>query len=367
MGCGSSSPQRPLSSTLAPNGLARRENDPMNWQLPRLWLRYLRYVLWEFRWSIGVFWLLVFGGGWLLQRYYRHESLAYLEACYAIFCLIFFEPLLKFPDEWYLQITFFLVPMVGLAAVADSLVRLAFLLFTKKRHLPEWQRMAASMHRNHIIVVGVGKVGFRIITGLLELKLSVVAVERKNDGPFMEEVLDLGVPVIQGDARTKKILEQAGVMHARSVILATSDDLANLDAALTARDLNPKVQVVLRLFDDTLATKFAGAFSMPAISTSQVAAPAFIAAATGRKVYQQFQLAGKSVHLAELTIVSDSQLVGRLVGEIQADNYVNIVMHNGQQGVNVNPGHELALAAGDVILVIAQIEHLLQLEAANLP
>ncbi|MGE0606164.1 MAG: TrkA family potassium uptake protein [Pirellulales bacterium] len=339
----------------------------MDWRQPRLTLRYVQYVLWEFRWSIGIFWMLVGVGGIFLQLtyHYKEKVLTYPEACYAIFLMVFFEPNLDFPEEWYLQIAFFLVPVIGLGTVADSLVRLGFLLFTKKRHLQEWQRMAASIHRNHIIVVGVGKVGFRVITGLLELQIPVVAVERKNDGPFMDDVLDLEIPVIQGDARTKKILEQAGVAHARAIILATSDDLANLDAALTARDINPKVQVVLRLFDDTLAVKFAGAFLMPAISTSQVAAPAFIAAATGRKVYQQFQLAGETVHLVEITIVAGGALVGRSVGDLQDDCKVNIVMHHGTQGVNVNPGHELVLAAGDVLLAIAPIAQLLQLEAAN--
>ena len=66
---------------------------------------------------------------------------------------------------------------------------------------------------------------------------------------------------------------------------------------------------------------------MPTISTSQVAAPAFIAAATGRKVYQGFQLAGQYVHLTDLAIQPTGLLAGRSVREVQADNRVNIVMH----------------------------------------
>ena len=96
------------------------------------------------------------------------------------------------------------------------------------------------------------------------------------------------------------VLEQAGVRQARAVIITTSDDLTNLDAAITARDLNHDAKIVIRLFDETLATKVAGAFSMPTISTSQVAAPAFIAAATGRKIYQGFQLAGQYVHFTDI-------------------------------------------------------------------
>ena len=107
------------------------------------------------------------------------------------------------------------------------------------------------------------------------------------------------------------VLEQAGVRQARAVIVTTSDDLTNLDAAITARELNRDAKIVIRLFDETLATKVAGAFSMPTISTSQVAAPAFIAAATGRKIYQGFQLAGQYVHFTDMTICPTGRLVGR--------------------------------------------------------
>src|SRR5207253_9082552 len=125
-----------------------------------------------------------------------------------------------------------------------------------------------------------------------------------------EDRFSLGIPIIQGNARNAKILEQAGVRVARAVILATSDDLTNLDAGLTARDLNPQARIVLRLFDESLAIKVAGAFTLPAISTAQVAAPAFIAAATGRKVYHEFRLADQPLHLSDMTIFPAGELVG---------------------------------------------------------
>jgi voltage-gated potassium channel len=335
-----------------------------------LYARFFRYLLWEFRWSVGVFWGLVLVGGLVLWLFY-HDSAGltrgYAESCYAVFMLVFLEPYLEFPREWYLQPFFFIVPVIGLAAVADSLVRLGYLLFTRKQDLPEWHRMVASLYRNHIIVVGVGKVGLRIIRGLLALKEPLVAIERAGENHFLEEVRDCGVPVIVGDGRQRKVLEQAGVMRARSIIVATSDDLSNLDSALTARDVQPGIHVVLRLFDDSLAGKVSGAFAMPVISTAQVAAPAFIAAATGRQVYHEFKLAGQQVYLIDLRIRGDGGLVGRTVGEVQSSLRVNVVMHQGASGVNVNPGHDVSLLAGDMVLVIAPMEQLREFESANAP
>jgi voltage-gated potassium channel len=333
----------------------------------RIYLRFVRYLLWEFRWPLGVFATLVLGGGLILNLCYHREHVGFAKACYAVFLLIFLESGLDFPDEWYLQPFFFLLPIIGLGAVADSVVRLAFLVFTQKQQLPEWQRMLASLYRNHVVVVGLGKVGYQIIKGLLELHETVVAIDIADRSQLREGIFEFGVPIIQGNARNAKTLEQAGVKVASAVILATSDDLTNLDGGLTARDLNPNARIVLRLFDESLAVKVAGAFTLPAISTAQVAAPAFIAAATGRKVYQEFRLAGKLLHLTDLTIHPAGKLVGMAVGAIQADNQVNIVMHQGPSGVDINPEHDIVLGPGDSILVIAPIERLLALEALNHP
>jgi Trk K+ transport system NAD-binding subunit len=330
-----------------------------------MYVRFVRYLLWEFRWPLVVFATLVLGGGWILHRFYQGGELRFAQACHAVFLMIFLESTIEFPEEWYLQPLFFLFPVVGLGAIADSVIRLAFLIFTKKQNLPEWNRMLASLCRNHFIVIGAGKVGYQVIKGLLEMRESVVAVEMASGAPLLGELFDKGVPVVQGNARMASTLEQAGIRQARAVIVSTSDDLTNLDAAITARDLNQDARIVIRLFDETLATKVAGAFAMPAISTSQVAAPAFIAAATGRKIYQAFQLAGRQVHLTDLTISPTGRLVGRTVGDLQSDKQINIVMHQSGCGVHVNPDPHILLGPGDTVLVIAPMEPLLVLESMN--
>jgi Trk K+ transport system NAD-binding subunit len=332
-------------------------------------VRYVRFLFWEFRWPLGVFALLVLGGGLILHHFYGREEVSYGRAFYAVFLMIFLESGLEFPDEWYLQPLFFLVPIVGLGALADSVVRLAYLMFTKKQRLPEWQRIMASLYRKQIVVVGVWRVGLQVIKGLRELGEHVVAVHPEPDpdptGALLDELYELGIPVIRGNVRAAKTLSQAGVPHASAVIVTTGDDLTNLDVALTARDLNPGARIVVRLFDETLAGKVAGAFAMPTISTAHVSAPAFIAAATGRKVYQEFVLAGQSVHLTDLAIAAGGGLVGKTVGAVQSELCVNIVMHQGSTGQDLNPQASVVLHAGDLVLVIAAVDRLLKLEALN--
>ena len=69
------------------------------------------------------------------------------------------------------------------------------------------------------------------------------------------------------------------------------------------------------------------------------------------------------MHFTDLTICPASRLVGLSVGEIEADKRINIVMHQGAEGVNVNPNPDIVLESGDTILVIAPIDALLMLES----
>lgn len=221
--------------------------------------------------------------------------------------------------------------------------------------------MNASVMRNHIVVVGAGKVGYSIIKDLLALKEEVVAIERNTDSALVSELLDLGVPIIRGEGRLKKTLEEAGMARAKAAILVTDDDLANLDSALTAREIKPDIRVVLRLFDETLATKVATAFKMPAISTSATSAPAFIAAATGRSVLAAFSLDGtQTLHVADVCV--GASIAGRTVGDVQTQFGVNIVMHQRDGTTKVNPEHGVTVQARDRMLIIAPLDKIAALE-----
>ena len=96
----------------------------------RLYYHYGCYLLWEFRWSLSIFWSLVFGGGLLLHACAK-EPLPFLEACQKVFFLIFVEDSLAFPEKWYLQPLVFIIPIIGLGAVADSVIRQGTVVYRK--------------------------------------------------------------------------------------------------------------------------------------------------------------------------------------------------------------------------------------------
>jgi voltage-gated potassium channel Kch len=102
----------------------------------------------------------------------------------------------------------------------------------------------------------------------------VVALEKNEHARFLGDAKATGTPVLLRDMTEDQALLDAGVIHARAIIIATNDDMANLEVALDARRMNPKIRVLMRLFDQRIADKFKEAALIDeAFSAAALAAP----------------------------------------------------------------------------------------------
>ena len=139
--------------------------------------RYLRASLrdtWvlvrEFRYSLVLFVGLLLGA-LILWRFYvspeTGQGLAFSEALYAVFTLIFFETTIPYPHSGILQVFFFVVPILWLGVIAEGVIRFGVMLFNKQIRKGEWQVAVASTFRNHIVVCGLGRVGYRVVEQLM--------------------------------------------------------------------------------------------------------------------------------------------------------------------------------------------------------
>ena len=137
---------------------------------------------------------------------------------------------------------------------------------------------------DHVVVCGLGNIGYRMVEQLHELGVPLVAAELQEGNRYLPAVRRLGVPVLVADIRLPETLKTLQVQRARSVVVVTSSDIVNLETALNVQALKPEARVVLRLFDPDLAARVERAFGIHiSRSPSALAAPAFAAAAaTGR-------------------------------------------------------------------------------------
>jgi voltage-gated potassium channel Kch len=105
-------------------------------------------------------------------------------------------------------------------------------------------------------------------------------VERDPAHPHLEEIRARALPIVVADATREETLRNAGVDVARAVVCATDDDMRNVSIALAARAIAPGVHAVLRIYERPFARRIEERFGFrSALSSSELAAPAFVAAA----------------------------------------------------------------------------------------
>jgi voltage-gated potassium channel len=336
----------------------------------RRFLRALWHDTWalvrQFRVSLLVFSTLLVAGTLAMRFFYIHpdtaQHLSWAEAFHATLMLTLAEVLLPFPSAPGLQILFFAIPFIGLSTVVDGVIRFGVAFVNRRERKEAWQMAIASTYRNHIIVCGLGKVGYRVARELLSLGEEIVGIERDPEAPLLEELRQLNVPVLVGDARKQELLEKARIQEASAIAICTQDDLANLDIALEAREFNPGIKVVMRMFDTQLAERVRRGFGIrTAFSTSALAAPVFAAAATRAKIDQSFYLDGVLMNVARATIQDGSALQGRTVAQVEQDLDLTVVLHKGQSSVDPHPAPNVTLRAGDCVTVFASLESLARL------
>jgi Trk K+ transport system NAD-binding subunit len=221
----------------------------------------------------------------------------------------------------------------------------------------------------HVVVCGLGNIGFRVVEELVKSNERVVVIEQARDSRFVATARRLGVPVLIGDATVSQVLRQANVAQCRAVIAATSDDLVNLEVALLARELNPTQRVVLHLSDPNLAQMLREAANVRlALSIPHLAAPAFVAALFGDRVQNVFMVDGRLLAAFEVVIPAVDPCLARQSVRAVAVDYGLVpvavldsrgVLHEPPLGARLDPGCRLI-----AISRLTDLERLLRREPA---
>ncbi|MBI2265475.1 MAG: NAD-binding protein [Armatimonadetes bacterium] len=321
-------------------------------------IRDFRILVWEFKWSIVAFVLVNLFGAFLFSRYYTKEPLSFSKAFYATFNMIFFQATLEYPTQWYVQIFFYLIPLLGLGLVVEGFVRFGALIFNKRMRGEAWQTVVASTFHDHTVLCGLGTVGFRIAEELLRLDHEFVVIEQKEQ-KFVEEIRSKGIPVLIGDAKSEALLQSANVESAKAIIVATDNDLANLETALNAKELNPEIRIVMRMFDATLARKVQKAFGIHmAFSTSSLSAPHVVTACLEESVIHSFYVGEHLLSVAEHSISPQSPHVGETIASFEKELNLSVIGHRRNGQVNLYPDPDVVLGAGESLVVVSSLSEL---------
>ncbi|HKA89610.1 MAG TPA: NAD(P)-binding protein [Haliangiales bacterium] len=262
---------------------------------------------------------------------------------------LFAQPLFSPPPTWYLEAVAATYPVLGFVVVGEGIVRFGLLMLSRRRGEREWMKVKAMTYRDHVVLCGLGHLGYRVLLQLLALDEDVVCIERDENGRFVSAAKELGVPVLIRDMKDDEALISAGVPAARALLAATNDDIANLEVALDARRMRPDIRVGIRLFDQQLAEKLRSTFAFDSVfSSAALAAPAVAAIALRHRVLAAFDVAGVPTVAAEVAVTE--RLAGRTVASIEHAHAARVLgVTDGGGARALAP--DLALNSGDHMVV----------------
>jgi Trk K+ transport system NAD-binding subunit len=346
-----------------------RRRRPRWWRDLRASLRDSLVLLREFGGALFALAATLVAGAWLWQTLNQLAGLSqpsFAEAAYSILAMIFLQANLDFPDAWYLQLFFFLMPIIGLAVLALGAADFAVLFFNRRARGEAWQVAVASTFSDHVVLVGLGHLGFRVARELHNLGEDVIAVERDPRADLVAGVRELGFPIIEDDALKDETMHKAGIHRASAVILCTSDDILNLRMALKARSLNSKARIIVRLFDDDFANEVSARFGIDvAFSASALAAPAFAGAATQADLSRPITLEGRVLSMGRFVVRPRSALNGKTVGQFEHEFDASIVLHRRGAEADLHPQPDTSLETGDSLAIFADPHTLAQIARLN--
>jgi Trk K+ transport system NAD-binding subunit len=253
------------------------------------------------------------------------------------------------------------VMLIGAAIIGLSYALLNdFILGTRFDHFWEVTRIPP---RNHFIVCGLSGTGMQIINHLYSYGHEVVVIESDPNCRFLNGVRAMKIPVVQGDARLPTTLKTANYERAHALIAATSDDTANLEIALNAKGLNPRVAAIVRYQDPEFAHMAQQVFEFEAVlSPAELVAPAFAAAALGGRVLGNGMTA-ESLWVALATIITPGHpFCGKRVRDAaMAADFVPLYVVTRCQTLHGWDLLEVCLSAGDALYLTMPASQLEQL------
>ena len=234
-------------------------------------------------------------------------------------------------------------------------------------------RQQAGRMSGHVILIGLGSVGLRVLELLLEAGEQVVVLDRDENNRYIAAARSMNVPIVIADATTPGTLHSINLQSARAVAVLTSSDLANIETGLAVDELLGErwehVPVVMRVFDRQLARTIEHGFGFRNVrSTSALAAPWFVGAALGLDIISTFYVDNEPLLIGRLTIATSGGLQGQTMLDLSARMRV-IAISRAREGGRLEypPRRDTRFEGGDQAYLIGPYEELLQVLRRDQP
>ncbi|MEB3294175.1 MAG: NAD-binding protein [Synechococcales bacterium] len=261
------------------------------------------------------------------------------------------------PQPGWLRAFSLLTAIAGTAFVGVLYALLTEWLLTAKFQLVK--RRPPVPKADHVVVIGMGRVGQRTAVLLQEMKQSIVGVSSSDlDATILPEM-----PLVTG--KLINALAKVNLATAKSLLVVTDDEVGNLEIGLMAQDLNPDLNLVIRVVEPQFSQNIARLLPHAKVfAANALSAEAFAAAAFGENILHLLRFDEATVLVTEYTIEANDTLNGLLLAEVAYGYGLLPIWHQSAQyaSVQLMPSDEIRLSIGDRLVVLATTRTLRHVE-----
>ncbi|NLC58006.1 MAG: sodium:proton exchanger [Armatimonadetes bacterium] len=244
--------------------------------------------------------------------------------------------------------------------------------------------------RDHVVVVGYGRVGRHAVTVLGHLGIPHLVVEL--DGERILELQQAGVAALYGDAANSEVLSHTGLKHARALVVTVAEDAVAEIIVATAREAAPQLPIVVRSAthagmrrlselgaQEVIYPEMEGGIEVlrhlllmlgyPVLEAQQYAdavrrtqyKPAF-ATDEERRVLDQLLRSVRGMEIAWTVLAAGSPAAAKTLGDarIREETGATVIAILQNQQVIANPDPATVLNVGDVIGLLGEPAHVAQ-------
>ncbi|WP_132300742.1 NAD-binding protein [Kribbella sp. VKM Ac-2568] len=166
-----------------------------------------------------------------------------------------------------------------------------------------------------VVVCGSDRTMLRVVTELVTSGEHVTAIVNPASRHF-ERIGELGAHVMGVRVVSEAILRRAGIdaesdeaSSARALVLLDADDVRNVHTALTARDMDPNLRIVVQMVNPRLGGQLHSLLGdCVVISGPSLAAPAFVADALEDDELTWVELGGRRMVAGPADLIRDPHL-----------------------------------------------------------
>ena len=300
----------------------------------------------------------------------RHFGISFSDALYMTFITVTtvgYEEIVPLNNFGRIITVFIAIVGIGslfylMTAIMENLVSTEMILY--RRNLLMEKKIAN--FNEHIIVIGMGRVGTTVLDQLEAMKKTSVVIDQVFENE--EAIASSDVFCIKGDATEDIVLEKAGIRKAAGLIITTSDPAVSTFVIIMAKELNPDIYIIARLDEDKHLSKLKTAGADRIVNPYKTAGYRLTNMMINHDVVDVIETNfGKNMpqmSLETIDVSNNSTIVGKSLGELnlRKDTGVTVlVIMHGDQAIT-NPSAQYTFSACDRVTMFGTHENLRKVE-----